>query len=127
MGSTAERRETMHKKGFTLIEIMLVVSIIALLASLSIPSIKKARRSSRTGACINNLRMLEDAKEQASMEFNLNEGMACATTMLDQFIRQTTTGVICPADPTKSFDTSYTIEPIGSKPLCVNDPDSHVR
>jgi len=117
----------MKRTGFTLIEIMMVVSLIALLASLSIPSIMKARRTSRTNACINNLRQLEDAKDQAAMENNLSEGSPCATTMLDPFIKQTTSGVIYPSDPSKRFDTSYTIGIIGSKPLCVNDPDSHFR
>jgi type II secretory pathway pseudopilin PulG len=106
---------------------MMVVSLIALLASLSIPSIMKARRTARTNSCINNLRQLEDAKDQAAMENNLSEGSPCATTMLDPFIKQTTRGVICPADPNKNFDTSYTIEIIGSKPLCVINPDSHFQ
>jgi prepilin-type N-terminal cleavage/methylation domain-containing protein len=117
----------MKKMGFTLVEIMLVISVIALLASLSIPSIMKARRTARTNTCINNLRQLEEAKEQAAMETNLNEGSPCVTTMLDPFIKQTTSGVICPADIDKSFDTSYSIEIIGSKPLCVNVPESHFR
>jgi prepilin-type N-terminal cleavage/methylation domain-containing protein len=117
----------MNKKGFTLVEIMMVVSLIALLASLSIPSIMRARRTARTNTCINNLRQLEDAKEQAAMANSLNEGSPCATTMLDPFIKQTTSGVICPSDQNKSFNTSYTIELIGSKPLCVNVPESHFR
>lgn len=117
----------MKRSGFTLVEIMLVVSVIALLASLSIPSIMKSRRASRTGACINNLRSLDDAKEQAAMENNLSEGDTCDLTMMDPFIKQTTSGVICPADSTKSFSTSYTVGVVGVKPLCINDPASHVR
>mgnify|MGYP001408561270 CR=1 FL=1 len=117
----------MKKSAFTLVEIMLVISVIGLLASLSIPSIMRSRNTARAGTCINNLRQLEDAKEQAALEYNLNDGMACATAMLDLFIKQTTQGVICPADPTKSFDTSYTIGVIGTRPLCVNNPASHTR
>ena len=44
------------KQGFTLVEIMIVVAIIGLLASIAIPSFMKARTQSQQNACINNLR-----------------------------------------------------------------------
>ena len=52
------------RKGFTLVEIMIVVAIIGLLAAIAIPSFIKARESSQTNACINNLRQIDAAKEQ---------------------------------------------------------------
>jgi len=51
-------------KGFTLVEIMIVVAIIGLLAAIAIPSFIKARTESQKNACINNLRQVESAKEQ---------------------------------------------------------------
>ena len=59
----------MNKKyGFTLVEIMIVVAIIGLLAAIAIPSFVKARQDSQTKACINNLRIMDAAKEQSAME-----------------------------------------------------------
>lgn len=44
--------------GFTLIEILIVIAIIAILASMLLPALSKARESGRKAACINNLRQL---------------------------------------------------------------------
>src|ERR1700743_3859549 len=56
------------KSGFTLIEIVLVVSIIGLLAAVLIPNIIRARGIAQTNACINNLRIIDGAKKQWSLE-----------------------------------------------------------
>ena len=60
----------MNKKGFTLVEIMIVVAIIGLLAAIGIPSFTKARDNSRAKSCINNLRMIAAGGEQHMMDNN---------------------------------------------------------
>ena len=52
---------TSSKQGFTLVEIMIVVAIIALLAAIAIPNFNKARKQSQNTAFINNLRVIEHA------------------------------------------------------------------
>ncbi len=59
------------KKGFTLVEIMIVVAIIGLLAAIAIPSFMRARLTSQQNACVNNLRQIEAAKDQYSLEMGL--------------------------------------------------------
>ena len=61
----------MNKKGFTLVEIMIVVAIIGLLAAIGIPSFQKARDNSRSKSCVNNLRMIAAGTEQHMMDNNV--------------------------------------------------------
>lgn len=54
-------------KGFTLVEIMIVVAIIAILAAVAIPNFVKYRKNSQANACISNLKQIQTAKEQIYM------------------------------------------------------------
>jgi len=51
------------KRGFTLVEIMIVVAIIALLAAIAIPSLLNARRTANDAAARSNIRTLATEEE----------------------------------------------------------------
>jgi len=55
-------------RGFTLVEIMIVVVIIGLLASMAIPAFQKVRSNSQDKAVLNNARQLSAASDQYYLE-----------------------------------------------------------
>src|SRR5438132_6078740 len=56
------KRKITLNSGFTLVEIMIVVAIIALLSAIAIPAFAKNRAFSRRSACMANLKQIESAK-----------------------------------------------------------------
>ena|SRR5206468_473156 len=66
------------RKGFTLVEIMIVVLIIGILLAIAVPNFIKARETSRTKSCIANLKQIDAAKEQWAMENKIAATGSCA-------------------------------------------------
>lgn len=62
------------RQGFTLVEIMIVVAIIALLASIAVPGFLRARKRSQASRIINDLRLIDGALDMYAIENNKASG-----------------------------------------------------
>jgi prepilin-type N-terminal cleavage/methylation domain-containing protein len=62
------------RRGFTLVEIMIVVAIIALLAAIAVPGFLRARKRSQATRILNDLRLIDNACDQYAMETNRKTG-----------------------------------------------------
>ena len=71
------KRSTATERGFTLVEIMIVVAIIALLAAIAIPNVLRGRTSANEAAAIGNLRALVSSLE---MERSVNQSYPALET-----------------------------------------------
>ena len=60
----------LNQKGFTLVEIMIVVAIIALLAAIAVPGFMRARKRSQASRILNDLRIIDSAVDQYAIENN---------------------------------------------------------
>jgi len=97
-------------KGFTLVEIMIVVLIIGILLAIAVPNFIQARNTSRTRTCIANLRQIEAAKEQWAMENN--QGSTATPAQGDLMPTYMKSWPACPAGGT------YAINAVNANPTC---------
>jgi len=75
-------------KGFTLVEIMIVVAIIALLAAIAVPGFLRARKRSQASKILNDLRMIDSAIDQYAIETNRKTGDTVGVSDWTNYIKK---------------------------------------
>jgi prepilin-type N-terminal cleavage/methylation domain-containing protein len=79
-----------RRAGFTLVEIMIVVAIIALLAAIAVPGFLRARKRSQASRVINDLRLIDSAIDQYAIETNKKSGDTVAVTDWTNYLKKDT-------------------------------------
>jgi|ERR1035437_8210203 prepilin-type N-terminal cleavage/methylation domain-containing protein len=74
--------------GFTLVEIMIVVAIIALLAAIAVPGFLRARKRSQASKILNDLRMIDSAVDQYAIETGKKSGDPIAVSDWTNYVKK---------------------------------------
>ncbi|WP_269524290.1 prepilin-type N-terminal cleavage/methylation domain-containing protein [Coraliomargarita parva] len=107
--------QTKSKKGFTLVEIMIVVVIIGLLAAMAIPAFQKVRATSQEKTLINNLRQLASGADQYFLEWGV--------TAVDSVELVGTESYIKVFNPVAKSGDNYTVNIQQGSPIEASHPD----
>jgi prepilin-type N-terminal cleavage/methylation domain-containing protein len=100
--------------GFTLVEIMIVVAIIALLASIAVPNFLRSRKRSQATQVLEDLRLIDSAIDQYAIENNKKAGDTLSWTDVQKYLKtgtrlETSGGADIVGG---SYGTSFTVDTI---------------
>ena len=104
-----------------MVEIMIVVAIIGLLASIAVPNFVKARTTAQMNACISNLRQIDGAIQQWALD--TKQGDTATVTAAD-VLPYLKNSVTCPSGG-KTFTESYSVTTVQARPTCQKQPTTH--
>jgi len=103
------------KKGFTLVEIMIVVSVIAILAGIGMVSFSNARKTAIRSTCKVNMRQLEESL----VRYSADNGSfpAALNGLAPDYIKKV------PNCPAQSADNSYNYDSVSGVVTCRTTAD----
>src|SRR5579864_3842723 len=101
------------RAGFTLVEIMIVVAIIALLAAIAVPGFLRARKRSQASRILNDLRMIDSAIDQYAIETSRTTGATVNTADWTNYLKK---GSLLYNTGQDLFGNSYGVQTVDSIP-----------
>jgi prepilin-type N-terminal cleavage/methylation domain-containing protein len=102
-----------RRGGFTLVEIMIVVAIIALLAAIAVPGFLRARKRSQASRIINDLRLIDSAVDQYAIETNKSTGASVNVADWTNYLKKGTNLYVTGAD---IFGNTYGVQTVDTIP-----------
>ena len=115
-----------RRGGFTLVEIMIVVAIIALLAAIAVPGFLRARKRSQASRIINDLRLIDSAVDQYAIETNKSSGATVNTADWTNYLKQGTNLYLTGRDILGNSFGVQTVDSIPKVPTSTYDALSDV-
>jgi prepilin-type N-terminal cleavage/methylation domain-containing protein len=117
------RPKQFRDRGFTLVELMIVVGILGLLTAVAVPNFVKARETSQKNSCLANLKQIEAAISVWGIEQNHTTGDPIIGAELfgaNNYIRALPK---CPGD-----NQAYTLSKVGDNPQvkCTGGLPGHI-
>src|SRR3954465_5438262 len=112
--------------GFTLVEIMIVVAIIALLAAIAVPGFLRARKRSQASKILNDLRMIDSAIDQYAIETSKSTGATVDITDWTNYVKKDSVLYATGKDLFGNDYGSQTVDSIPKVPTAAYNNLSHV-
>ena len=73
-GQTGQRRTIVKRSGFTLVELMFVVSVIAIIMAMAIPALVRARMGANEGSAVSSIKAIITANQNYETRFDSYAG-----------------------------------------------------
>jgi hypothetical protein len=127
-GSGKRWERASHERADARWELLGLVVILVLLVVFAIPYLVGTRTTSAPNACINNLRLIDGAKQQWAREKGKGPEDTPAFSDIQPYLGRGKGGMppTCPVDSNNNFTSSYSINSVATKPTCKMRPTIHV-
>jgi len=104
------------RTGFTMIELMIALAVLAIICSISMPVFTKMRESALAHSCIANMCKIRDAEDMWALENNGTYGVTPSReAIVPNYIKSWP----------KCINAEYAVAAIGSDPVCPNGLSGH--
>jgi prepilin-type N-terminal cleavage/methylation domain-containing protein len=108
------RKLTTKRAGFTLVEIMIVVAIIALLAAIAVPNFLRSRKRSQATQVLEDLRIIDSAVDQYAIENNRSGGSSVVWADVQKYVKTGTR--LYTSNNTDILGNAFTLPTVDSAP-----------
>lgn len=112
MKTTLLSSDVRNRVAFTLVEIMIVVTIIGVLAAIAVPRVVKGRKQSQGRRVVNDIRQLDAAINQWAVETGQRDGATIDTTAAAVYLKS-------PWQSTDVLGNPFTLGTVGTNQISI--------